>query len=410
MRRPILIGLISCGSVCYWIYTYNGAVAFQKLIVVDSAIIDGLLITSRVTSCLSNAFFLYQIGMKFNPWIESRKEALIMLTIPLGALQFFTGGLLGARLWELPENIAVLVGLVLYTMRVFSLIDSSRRLPAIIEDIKKSFQRIYVGHDLPELIRTTLTFGVTAGLTFLSIDSMYMPLHMIFNLFVENAVFNHYASLLLAGQAALTTLPMAWYWYRRGLIQLSNGGQPELNSENPDPTDRYTALALGMSFLLVIPVVSRLSGTNGPLSDEFGYGFLIASVLISLLFTLAANVPNNAVTLRNAGSYLGNVFFSKTESQDEEVAEEGANTGPADEENDKELEEGRSSTGEAVEIQEAVEIEEVDKEGDPPSDCKITGPGRARDSFFNQGAGADDLQRNTCATISQLSPATQVGT
>ena|SRR3989338_8117355 len=179
MRRIVVISLVSGTLPFYWIYSYNGTIQIEHVIGNESELVNSLITLSRSVSCLSNAFFLYQIGMKFNPVIANKKECLLLMTVPLGSLQFFTGGLLGARHWGLPEPVGIVIGLAMFGMRAFALIDASKRLPTIVSDISKSVQRIYLEHDLRELFGTLTTFGITSVLTVLSIDSMYMPLRML---------------------------------------------------------------------------------------------------------------------------------------------------------------------------------------------------------------------------------------
>lgn len=250
-------------------------------------------------SSLCYTMFFYKTLESLSLLPKSVLEGALILLAPLAASSFFTAGMEGTKALGLSSEITLVVACILFILRMVNCADGSAKFPGRLNEMKKEWDIAWTAKNYKELARLIMTGLVSLGYSAASTDAIYNTSIVLLELFglPKNNTMN-YIAFAASILGALGTLPMTLYWTHRGLKQLTFGGRINDEGNNPDPTDRYTALSLPVVSTVTLGIIGSATGTNGKVFGTLGLFSNCVRVGSSTIYAIAAATPGISTLFR----------------------------------------------------------------------------------------------------------------
>jgi hypothetical protein len=233
-------------------------------------------------------FMIYNQIHSLRP--QSSLSWLLAILGPIAAFSMLCAAKTGAQGCGLPLPLAWIIGLSILVSRSINMIDGAVRFPDKLAEIKASWSSSLSKRDWAEIARIITTCYATLGYACATTDTIYLAAY---DMTQSSAV-----SYLLAPLGAIGILAMALYWTHRGVKQISFGGKPDAKGVNPDPTDRYTALAFMIAFPVFLGALGAATAPEGPLFDQLGLFAKIVRISSSFIYATLSVLPGLSYMLR----------------------------------------------------------------------------------------------------------------
>lgn len=253
-----------------------------------------------IGSSLCYTMFFYKTLESLSLLPKNTIEGGLAALAPFAASPYLSAGIEGAESFDfISPEIATIVGIMLFILRMVNCVDGSTKLPNRLTETKLSWERAWIQKDYMELSRLIVTGLASLGYAAATTDAIYNSTEKILGFFkigpsTPTAAFSYISSIL--GAAGI--LPMTFYWTHRGMKQLTNGGKNDNNGIVADPTDRYTYASLPIVATVIIGTIGSATGTIGSVFGKLGLFASYVRLGASTIYATCGAVPGVSTLLR----------------------------------------------------------------------------------------------------------------
>ncbi|MDF1827405.1 MAG: hypothetical protein P1U39_03910 [Legionellaceae bacterium] len=256
-----------------------------------------------IGASLVYTMFTYKTLESLSLKINSFSQAALAFLAPFSAAAFLTAGKEGAELLHCDEYTALTIGVMLFILRMLNSVDASVKFPDRLIETKTAWNTALDTQDYAELGRLITVWLASLGYVLCTTDAIYSASEIILSWFGMNAQNSQYINFTISALGAVGTLPLNVYWSHRGLRQLTNGGQTTSEGKNPDPTDRYTFIALICVLPVILGILGGATASTGKVFGQLGESSLIIRIISSVLYATFAGTPGMASLLRETPKF-----------------------------------------------------------------------------------------------------------
>jgi hypothetical protein len=253
-----------------------------------------------IGSSVCYTMFFYKTLESLSLLPKNILEGALASLAPFAASPYLSAGIEGAKSFDfITPEIATIVGIILFILRMVNCVDGSTKLPNRLNEMKSSWEKAWIKKDYVELSRLIVTSLASFGYAVATTDAIYNSAEKILGFFkigpsAGTEAFSYISSIL--GAAGI--LPMTFYWTHRGMKQLTGGGESDDNGTVADPTDRYTYASLPIVATVIIGTIGSATGTVGSVFGRLGIFASYVRLAASTIYATCGAVPGVSTLLR----------------------------------------------------------------------------------------------------------------
>lgn len=304
LKITIICSVSLINGALYFAIAMAGGENIERLFKITGNAANRAMFATSVGAGLVYTMFTYKTLEFLSLRINSAPKAIFSFFGPFSALAFLTGGIEGSSLLGLGYNTALGIGFSLFGLRIINATDASVKFPERISETKQAWNKAKHEHDYKEFVRLLVIGTGSVGYALSSTDAIYSATQTILKWFSASPSVNEGISYTSSILGAIGTLPLVFYWGHRGLRQLTFGGKENGQGQNPDPTDRYTYIALLLVFPVVLGILGSATASTGAVFGQLGTFSEVVRVTSSVLYAVCAGTPGMATLLRNTVASL----------------------------------------------------------------------------------------------------------
>lgn len=260
---------------------------------------------------ISYAMLTYKVLENLTLFPELCLGWTLSVLSPFAASTFLIAGIEGAHALSVPSLAAILIGIILFLLRIMTMLDGSVKFPGRSAEVVLSWRKAFSENNYKEMLRLALTIYTAIGYSLSMTDAIYLAAVTIGTWFGANSenVILSICSYISCGLGALGSLPMIFYWTHRGIKQLTFGGQPdETTGENKDPTDKMTYIAMFMTIPVILGGLGSATSAHDQAFARLGLAATVIRVSSSVLYSVCGGVPGLATLGRGLSTYKPSFF------------------------------------------------------------------------------------------------------
>lgn len=289
LRKPLLGTVAIINGASYFTIATGGGLNLQKLIGDDSETIYWLIIGISIEASIVYTLFVYKNFQGVTVRINSIPKGLFALLAPITAASFLTGSLEGSEQLEIPPALSILIGCILYCLRIIACVDAEIKFPRRFLEVAHTAYHAIIERDVPKLIRLTLMILIMAGYLASITDGIYRSAYMGANLIGIAPYNQHRFSFAASILGAIGAIPTSFYWVHQGLAELTFG---------TSKTDRYTFIGMVLILPSILGIFGALTASTGNVFGRLGFPSIIIRLITSILYGILTGTPGMSNLLR----------------------------------------------------------------------------------------------------------------
>lgn len=304
LKELSLTALAATNGALYFFVAAAGAENYQKLFQLekDSPSMKAILYGFGLGSSICFSAFNYMVFKNLTIKPTHAMSCILVGLSPISASSFLTAGKQGAEYIGLNEHLALGLGLAMYAFRMITMIDGDVKFPKKATELSLQIKNAMADRDYKDMIRMFITLYAALGFCASGTDAIYSTI----NLFMKS-VFDinddHNAAVivytLVAILGALGFFPMAYYWTKRGINQLTFGGKLDESGINNDPSDWNTIVAAASALPVVAGCLGSVTQSNGSVFGKLGTFATAVRISSSGIYAIAGGVPGLSTLSKN---------------------------------------------------------------------------------------------------------------
>lgn len=309
--HPISAVMALTNGALYFFVAAAGSENYQNVFDLekDSPEMKALIYGLGLGSSLCYACFNYMMFENLTLKPKHPMSFIFAALAPISASSFLTAGQEGAKYMGIHSYVALGLGMSMYFFRMMALLDGDVKFPDRAKELKNQIQDSIAACDWKDMLRMAVTLYTALGFCISGSDAIYTA----FNLFMKSAfdvqdeqraIVITYSFIAVLG--AMGFFPMAYYWTKRGINQLTFGGKTDANGVNPDPSDLHTIVGGMFALPVVAGCLGSVTQANGSVFGKLGMFATGVRLSSSALYAVAGGVPG----LSNVSRKLTKAFCS----------------------------------------------------------------------------------------------------
>lgn len=247
--------------------------------------------------CYTMFFYKTLENLKIRP--NNRIEFFLSALAPVSAASFLTAGIEGAQDFHITYELSLIIGMALFMFRTINCADGAAKITSRCEEILSAFTHAKEKKDFKELTRIFLTIIASVGYSISSTDPIFSASQRILGwLQISSSDAINIVSYMMSIIGAIGIFPMSFYWIHRGLKQLTYGGTLNKDGQTPDPTDKFTYLALIPVAPVTLGVLGSAVASTNHVFGKLGMFAEATRISSSFIYSMCAGVPGISTLLR----------------------------------------------------------------------------------------------------------------